>query len=865
MTRIQGTTVRDGDSGKPEREWLRTQHGDWIIPSLNASHFGTGAPPAPEGRPDQESSKSHAQKVLQAHFGDRLHQQDRLYIIVGSDSGQLLHYVRDHAPLPRGSRWLFIEPAEILETLERNPSIAPLCDEFVQLVSPDEWLEQANLLQLDAYFHIDGVQFERSLAALDGTAPDYMEITAALDAHLTAERFKQLAQLNMAPFIQPNILAAVDFQGGIDPLQDRFEGKTAVIIAGGPSLDEQVPWLLEHRESLFVIAVSRVSARLLDAGLVPDILVTVDPYPISLTVSRQMFDFPGKPLLITSKHPYPAIANRWPHALLCAGDRVPWEDDALNTDAALPMSGPTVTHMATQLAGFMGFTRLIFCGLDLCHSPDGRTHATHSSEAAAGPLLDFSAIPVTNNRGESVWTTPDYFAGIEAMSSIARAMPTVEMINPSSQAAVIEGVEHAGLDTITLPDTTFDRRPLEDIRDSVTSDIRQDDLEALARSIEAIREELEKVGNLAQLGLESNQAYFNLAHPERQKRHKRRMQAIDRMFTGRYRRAAKLAQRAATRAIMRSNLPHEFFDLDKAQAERLAGNYYEAIQEEARRLREPLELAANRVQTRLMELDPSVDNATLVDRYIRFEEPERARWLAVNRQASADEITPAEKRYAESIDSLLEKDRKRNERKRSPRSSLRQIERLFSSGRREGLAGLQRALEEHRQADVARPYATYARGLVHELDHDPVAAAASHAEVLETADMEQDVILIEHALLRLTTINLGAEQSGDALATLQMAANINPAHWRRVARLALLANDAETGITALTRHLEHFPGDIERVKQVIRLFVALEIPDGVAFCERYLDYCSSEDRAELAGFIEDARATLAAGGTQGQD
>ena len=847
------------DSLTSSREWLQTQQGDWILPSLNARHFGS-----PQGA-DQESeiteSKSHAQNVLAEHFGDRLHQEDRLYVIIGSDSGQLLRYLREHAPLPRGSRWLVIEPEDILETLRENPAIESYCDEYVQLVGFDEWEDRAALLQLSAYFRIDGVVLERSLGALDGTDPQYIELTAFFDAHLTAERFRTTAQLNVAPFIEPHILSAPNFQGGIDHFENLFPGQQAVIIAGGPSLDQQIEWLLEHREALFLIAVSRVSARLLEVGINPDLVVTVDPFPISLTVSRQMFDFSDRTILVTSSHPYPAIANRWPHSLFCAGPLVPWTDDSINTGQAISMVGPTVTHMAAQLAVFMGFTKVLFCGLDLCHAPDGQTHASGSSEAAAGPLMDFSAVPVTTNSGESTWTTPDYYAGIQAMTQIAEHASSVEFVNPSPDAAIIEQVAHQPLDALTLPKVAFDRSPLDRIRDSITPSARQATLNALEKSLADIRDELQKVGNLAQLGLESNQAYFNLTHPARQKRHKRRMQAIDRLFKGRFERAARLAQRAATRAIMRTDLPHDFFALDRQQAENLASRYYDAIREEARRLITPLELALERVTTRRVELSDDVSPEEVAQRYLQYDEPERILWLE-RRQPDGDTPAMAEARaaYESQIEELLKKDRDRNRLKRSPRASLRQIERHFSSSRPEALSALAQALEHHQEGSTAFPYAAYAHGLAAELNEDLLSAADNHAAVLEQADPEHDAVLIEHALLRLTHINIEAKNSSDALATLQAAATINPTHWRLTARLALLENNAEAGITALTRHLEQFPGDIERIKQMVRLFVALEIPDGIPFCEQYLPYCDPAARLELEAFLKDAQNALGSSG-----
>lgn len=849
----QGTTSSThgsddkGDLGVP-REWLQTQQGDWILPSINARHFGT----------QQTSSPARgAQGVLEQHFGNSLHQEDRLYILIGSDSGQLLRYIREHAPLPRGARWLVVEPEHVMKTLQRNPEIDTYCDEFVQLVSFDNWESRAKLLQLPSYFRIDGVVLVRSLGALDGTDPEYIKLTAFFDAHLTAERFRTTLQIDIAPFIEPQILSAPNYHGTIDPFMNIFKGKQAVIIAGGPSLDDQIDWLTEHQDALFLIAVSRISYRLVESGITPDLVVTVDPHPVSLTVSRAMFEFPEKTVLVTGTHPYPGIANRWPHALFCAGPIVPWHDEALSSGSTIRMSGPTVTHMAAQLAAFMGFSEIVFCGLDLCHSKDGQTHASGSSEASLGPLMDFSALPVTTNRGESSWTTPDFYAGIDAMSEIAKRIATVRFINPSPNAAFIEHVQHQPIESITVPREPFDRAPLDQILNATTPSIREGQLHALEISLAEVEEELEKVANLAQLGLESNRAYFNVTHPARQKRHKRRMQAIDQLFKRKFHRSARLAQRAATRAIALTDLPHDFFAIDQGKAERLANQYYAAIEEQARRLSAPIRLARARVATRLLELSREVSREEIAYRYLEHGEPERIRWLDAN--LHGPEGPYAEKSRAEYdrwIDTLLNENQTKQSRERSPRASLRQIERLFSNRNTNALKALADSLDRHQETETARPYARYAHGLSRELDGELVEAAEAHARVIAEADTERDTVLLEHALLRMAHINLEAREPTSALTALQTAAALNPSHWRFVARLALLENDAETGITALIHHLEQFPSDIERIKQLVRLFVALEVPEGIPFCEQYLPYCPPAARNALNMFLEDARQAL---------
>lgn len=833
----------DSRAHDAQYEWLQTPAGDRIIPAINARHF---------------TNRANAQAALREHFGNDLHGEDRLFVVIGSDSGQLIRFVQEHNVRSRGTRWIFIEPEIVHNLLQDNPDVTRHLDDYVRLITPDRWEEEAGLLQLVEYFKVEGVKLRLSLGAIDDTTPDYAQIASQIDADLLAKQFQFNITFNPGSFLRPQILCAPTFEADVGCLRGRLPQTTAVVIAGGPSLDKQIDWLTANRDLVLVIAVSRVSRRLQQAGVTPDILVTVDPTDLSLAVSTEMFDFPSPPLLITSNHPYPPLLNRWPGKTLHAGNRIPWDEPALNPTRAFENAGPTVTHVAARLAAFMGSDRVVFLGLDLCHSPEGQTHASGSSEAEAGPLMDFSAIPVTTNTGGRAWTSPDYYSGIGAMSHIAAEAQGVEFINPAEHGAAIEGVGHCTLAEVPLPLTALDKSVLADVMRGKQPDERREDLETLLSTFESMASDLEKVGNLGQLGLESNRAYFNLTHPERQKRHKRRMAAIDRLLRAHYPNAFGLVQRGATRAILRSDLPHDFFDLDEHQAETLANRYYGAISQEARRLIKPIEQASEWARTRLMELAPQPDTGTIIERYLEFDEPERALWLERHHDLPGDATRPANELYDQRIQALLEKNDRRNMDKRSPQAAIRQIERLYSHKEQDALERLARSIDARDKTDGGNPYSAYATGLLEEEKGNLAEAAETYITGLNNASPEQDTLLIERILLRLARVYMEGDQSENAVDPLEMAAKINPTHWRLVARLALLQNDAERGIDALGNHLKFFPGDIERIKQMVRLFVALEITDGIDFCEQYLSYCTPADRVELESFLAEARQTLGA-------
>lgn len=839
--------------GAQTAELFKTAAGDWIFPELNAAHFAISSP-SPD--PDLSECKSHTLKVLNQHFGKNLHIQDRLYVVVGSDSGQLIAYVQSKKPLPRGSRWLFIEPEPYAKVLYRNDAIAALLDDYVHLATAENWEETANQLLIKDYFRLNGVIFERSLAALDHPTSAYLSLVDTVDARLTQQRYAIVANMGNEPFIAAQIVNAINFYQNCSAIKNVFKGQKALILAGGPSLDRQIDWIKAHRHRLFLIAVSRISARLQAANIQPDIIVTVDPYPVSLTVSRQMFDFDHRCILVASNHANPGIVRRWPHRLLYTDTLLPWIEQKpqenqvswipLNPKHNLNSVGPTVTHTCVVLAAYLGFTEIAFAGLDLCHAPNGQTHATGSSESKAGPLLDFSAIKVTTNLGQTSWTTPDYYGGIAALEDLARLLTDlgVRLVNPSPDAVAMEGVAFKPLDDIQWPLESFDRSLLDDAMASNPEEHTKH-LNRLDAAYKTMADEVKIVERLAQMGIEANKAFFNGVNPDRQKLHKRRMRAIDRLLRHQYPAAEMLVKQMAKRDILSADLPHDFFALDARQAEQLGTRFYASLVKASKMLSRLFEHVENQLQTRLLEQDESVSASEILARYFQFNEPERALWLKINRNLEPAITAEAEHLFAQELDKLIAVNIKNNQEKRAPKASLRLAEMYFSQKNNPALEHLIHALSTHPDGAYAKSYQLYLQGLQAELQSELLTAMTCYEQVITTAEPERDSLLLEHCLLRVSAISLETGNHAQANQALNTAAQLNPNYWRFSSHLAELRGDLPYAIEALSEHLQLFPGDVAHIKKLAELFKKIGSNEGIKQCFSLLPYCPESQRDEL--------------------
>jgi hypothetical protein len=181
-------------------------------------------------------------------------------------------------------------------------------------------------------------------------------------------------------------LPAIARWPSIAAIGDRFAGVPMVIVAPGPSLARNVAQLRELRGRAIITAFSHSLKPVLAAGVVPDLVVTVDPQDVryhfagcdlsriclvnAATVHPALFELPAQRVLSLS-------AN-------CAIDD--WIFDGTGEDAVVPGGGSVATS-AFSLALKWGCDPIVFVGLDLSF-PDGAYYVETSSDGAARATVD---------------------------------------------------------------------------------------------------------------------------------------------------------------------------------------------------------------------------------------------------------------------------------------------------------------------------------------------------------------------------------------------------------------------------------------------------------------------------------------------
>ena len=184
---------------------------------------------------------------------------------------------------------------------------------------------------------------------------------------------------NMALFDQASVL------------HDKFKGRAAIIVSPGPSLEKNVDLLKSVREKVLVICVLHAHKELQRRGIIPDIVIHIDPADLKKLHSRdkdkkvshwekwiENSDFTGVSHLIVSNLSAPNMYH-------LDVKKTMWMSPGLPIGEFLPEKaydytriGGSVSHAAFDLAVEFGCTSIALIGQDLARSIDGGLYAKNA-------------------------------------------------------------------------------------------------------------------------------------------------------------------------------------------------------------------------------------------------------------------------------------------------------------------------------------------------------------------------------------------------------------------------------------------------------------------------------------------------------
>ncbi len=151
----------------------------------------------------------------------------------------------------------------------------------------------------------------------------------------------------------------------IDVLKDRFVGDPCIIVSAGPSLSRNIDQIKALKGKAVIIAVQTSLKPLMQRGIVPDFVTSLDFHAMSKKFYENVGDLSDVHLVAEPKAseevidlypgPISLLHNGWAELLI--GEQLAARDGL--------SAGATVAHLAFYLANYLGCDPIIFVGQDL--------------------------------------------------------------------------------------------------------------------------------------------------------------------------------------------------------------------------------------------------------------------------------------------------------------------------------------------------------------------------------------------------------------------------------------------------------------------------------------------------------------------
>lgn len=249
-----------------------------------------------------------------------------------------------------------------------------------------------------------------------------------------------------------------------DKLLPALQGRNVLLVAGGPSLDDDIPYLVQSNAEYFiteytsrgaaamplselggggeyiVMAVGTVLKRLLCEGIVPDYVVMTDAQPNMLNQINGTDT--SKLTLIHLPTLYHGVVERWKGKRFVAFQRgyAASEEYAADNGLMLFETGGSVATLALDLCLRLKVSKIVCLGLDLAF-PDGRRHAGDGASvcgADAGQENGYRRVMSVD--GRMIYTAKNldsYRAWIERrIERRSSEEKNTELVNASGGAAI---------------------------------------------------------------------------------------------------------------------------------------------------------------------------------------------------------------------------------------------------------------------------------------------------------------------------------------------------------------------------------------------------------------------------------------------
>lgn len=207
----------------------------------------------------------------------------------------------------------------------------------------------------------------------------------------------------------------------------------AVIVAAGPSVAESIEELKRAKGRSIIIAVDRILDYLLDSGVEPDFVVTVDPRKSVQYFSKR--EDIKIPLICYTEANYQILERHKGKKIICSQNGFIEElYIQVNKENPFLLSSGSVALIAYSACVELGFERIILVGQDLAYR-EGHSHVGNMKEN--NPFN--SDVLVEDIYGNLIESRTDWVFYVNRFRDLISVNSSVEVIDAKEKGAKIKG------------------------------------------------------------------------------------------------------------------------------------------------------------------------------------------------------------------------------------------------------------------------------------------------------------------------------------------------------------------------------------------------------------------------------------------
>ncbi len=167
---------------------------------------------------------------------------------------------------------------------------------------------------------------------------------------------------------------------GINCFQNKFLKKPLILAGAGPSLDTDIKTIRKFQRNVFICVVDTAYPILIENGIKPDFVVSVDPQPKTIKHFRVSAD-KNPPLIISPVSCADAVKkHRYPYIIFLQKSHSATKHiEKFLVDKGFSSEGGSVSCIALDIMVQFGFDPIILAGMDFSY-PEMKAYSANSME-----------------------------------------------------------------------------------------------------------------------------------------------------------------------------------------------------------------------------------------------------------------------------------------------------------------------------------------------------------------------------------------------------------------------------------------------------------------------------------------------------